>query len=392
MSMTDVSAKPTYRSTRGRVPIFRPMINGTEFDITVKEMSIQLGDHAHDMAVLSCTSATITDTEGMLDSTISFYYGQAPRTELFCGYIVTVTVDQSGKGNLTFVLMVLGVTQVMQKGAPRFWLKRTIPSVVEMLAAYNGLGFHSHVHTHLWGALAQTSETDWKEAVENVKKIGWSLFNRHGILLCHDPNELIRDQGYYTRLVSKDRGEDTIPTEDRYLIEFTPSERSDEVPQNMGTQVAYFTDSGDVQVAKEIGAFKEYKFVTDTVIRNAEEARIFTESAKSKMMDWKQRADARIWGDADIYPGMCVEVITANTQYLRTKYDGRWLVQAVQHKMDTSQYQTYMRLCRPGSDTQITHTTYRPFWQAASKAYPTLSIQDGSWISSWSDPRLRAVI
>ena len=41
---------------------------------------------------------------------------------------------------------------------------------------------------------------------------------------------------------------------------------------------------------------------------------------------WNQQATARIWGDADIYPGMCVDVLTANTAYYRSKYDGRWLV------------------------------------------------------------------
>ena len=392
MSMTDTSAKPTYRSTRGRVPIFRPMIDGAEFDITVKEASVILGDHAHDMAILSCSSATLTDTEGMIDSPISFYYGQAPRTELFCGYIVGVSVDQSGKGNLTFGLQILGVTQPMQKGSTRFWINRTIPSIVEILAAYGGVGFHGHADTHLWGSVAQTDESNWEQAVKITKRIGWSLFNRHGVLLCQDPNVLMRDQAAYTRLVSTDKGEDFLLTEDRRLIEFTPSEKSDEVPQSMGSQVAYFTDNGDVQVAKEIGEFKEYKFLTNTVIRDAEEARIYTEAAKSRMMDWKQRADARIWGDSDIYPGMCVDVVTTNKTSLRTKYDGRWVVQVVQHKMDSSQFQTNLRLVRPASDAQVSRDTYKSFWQVAGKPYPTLSLQDGQWISSWNDPRLRSVL
>jgi phage protein D len=392
MSMTDVSTTPSYRSTRGRVPVFRPMLNGAEFEVTVKEMVVQLGDHAHDAVIMSCTSSTLTDTEGMLDSAISFYYGQAPRTELFCGYVVGVTLGKAGQGNLTFTLTLLGATQPMQKGSTRFWLKRTVPSVVEVLAAYNGLGFTAHVHTHLWDSIAQTEESDWQEAVKLTKRLGWSLFNRQGVLLCHDPNELMRSQGAYTRLVSSDQSENTIANEDRRLIEFTPSEKSDEVPQSMGAQIAFFTDNGDVQVTKEIGNFKEYKFITEAVIRNATEAAIYTEAAKSRMMEWKQRADARMWGDADIYPGMCVDVVTANRAYLRAKYDGRWVVQAVQHKMDTSQYQTNLRLVRPGSDTQITNQPYKSFWQALSRPYPTLSLQDGKWVSSWSDPRLRGVL
>ena len=50
-----------------KVPVFRPMLNGAEFEITVKEMVVSLGDHAHDAVVMSCTSSTLTDTEGILD-------------------------------------------------------------------------------------------------------------------------------------------------------------------------------------------------------------------------------------------------------------------------------------------------------------------------------------
>ena len=53
----------------------------------------------------------VDDTDGILDSTLSFFFGQAPRTELFCGYIVNVKEDEAGQGNLTFTLSVFGATQ-----------------------------------------------------------------------------------------------------------------------------------------------------------------------------------------------------------------------------------------------------------------------------------------
>ena len=110
------------------------------------------------------------------------------------------------------------------------------------------------------------------------------------------------------------------------------------------------------------------------------------------MDDWKQHAEARIWGDADLLPGMTVDVHTANRAYYRQKYDGRWLIQSVQHKMDVQQFQTNLRLARPGSDTPITQAAYTSFWTQDSKARPTLSLQDGMWVSSWTDPRLRDVL
>ena len=391
MSMTDLLSAPTYRSTKGRVPIFRPLLNGEEFDILVKDASFVSAFDMHDIATLSVSSPTLTTTEGILDSTISFYWGTAPRTELFCGYVTNVQVDKAGKGNLTFAMQIIGATRPMQKGRPRFWRKKLVPSAVEALSYSNGLGYIGHDHTHLWEALAQTSESDWQMAVSLTKRLGWSIFNRYGVVMCYDPSIIMRDSGAYARLVSVETNEDFNVSNDRRLIEFTPAEAAEEVPQNMGAQIAYFTDKGDVQVAKEIGEFKAYRFFS-AVIRNAEEAAIYTNSGKSRITEWKQRADARIWGDADILPGMLVDVVTANRAYYREKFDGRWMVVGAQHKMDVQQFQTQLQLGRPESRTQISQTPYTPFWTTVGKARPTLSIQDGAWISSWTDPRLRSIL
>ena len=391
MSMTDVLSKPTYRSTRGRVPVFRPLLNGEEFVITIQEATFQLGENNHDLAALSCTSADLTTTDGLVDSTLSFYYGQAPRTELFTGYITAVDETQAGKGNLSFKLAVMGATQVMQKGQPKFWRNKTISSAVESLSYINGLGFYSHPHTFLWDSLAQTTETDWQMATALAKRVGWSLFNRFGVLLLLDPMLLIRTQGSYATLLSAD-DRDFEPTENRRLIEFSPSEKGSTVPENMGAKIAYFTDSNDVQVTTETGEFKSFTFVSGHVINSVEEANLYANADTVRTSEWNQKAEARIWGDSDIYPGMCVDVITSNPAAYRNKFDGRWLVRSVRHHMDISQYQTSLLLGRPASDTPVSHDAYRSFWQDAAKSRPTMSIQNKAWLSSWTDPRVRSVL
>ena len=87
-----------------------------------------------------------TNTDGILNSTISFFYGQAPRTELFQGYVVSVTVSSAGKGALSFSLLLLGPTKVMQIGQPRFWVNKTVPSAVKDIANSNLLGVTAHAH------------------------------------------------------------------------------------------------------------------------------------------------------------------------------------------------------------------------------------------------------
>lgn len=403
MSLVDLTGDTSYRATRGRVPVFRTLLNGQEFDITVLEAQFQLTSGAHDAASLSCASGTLKNLDGLIGSCMSFFYGQAPRTEAFNGYIMQADVDQAGQGNLSFTLGLLGATHPMQSGQPRFWTNHTIPEVVEKLAFQSGLGFFGHTHDFVWKSLAQTQETDWRSALELVARLGWVLFNRYGVLLCYDPKVLFQESGAYATLMSS-QNRDFDATADRRLIEFNPQQQSTVLPENLGRQIAYFTDSGDIQVTKEIGSFSKYKFVTDFVIRSYEEAQVYANAGARRIEQWNQHAEARIWGDSDIYPGMNVDVITSNPAYYRAQYDGRWLVKSVQHKMDTQQFQTMLYLCRPNNTASITQDAYRPFWQDAGKARPTLGLDTSktpttattdvshAWVSSWTDPRARSVL
>ena len=209
-----------------------------------------------------------------------------------------------------------------------------------------------------------------------ANRLGWTVFSRYGVVLCWDPYKLFTEQGSYCTLQSS-QDQDFDATAERRLIDFTPQEASEENPDSMGKQIAYFADNDQVQTVKESGVHSKYKFVTNFVIRNAEEAQIYVNADEAED-SWKQQATARIWGDADIYPGMSVDVITANPTYYRSKFDGRWLVIKIQHKMDTSQFQTQLYLIRPDNKTSIRHDPYEPFWVTAGKPKPVLSLQEST--------------
>jgi len=390
MTMTDLLPSVTARSTKGRVPVFRPLLKGEEFPVKFTSAKIVCAVGAHEAATLSCTSTELTTTDGLTNKPISFLYGQAPRTETFCGYIVDVGETRAGQGSISFDLQVLGVTQPMQVGQPRFWTNRTIPSAVEATAFSSKLGFDGHTHPFVWRSLAQTSESDWTYVTQLVDRIGWGIFNRYGVVMCYDPLKLFQDQGVYASLVSS-QDQDFDPTADRRLIEFNPTEASDLIPQTLGHKLAYFTDAGQVQVLKEIGDFQKYVFVSNRVIRNAEEAELYADSS-SETDKWKQMALARMWGDADIYPGMCIDVVTTNARYLRQKFDGRWLVTGTTHSMDAQQYQTMLLLRRPGSSTVVTQNPYQGFWTTAKRPRPTLSIINDEWVSSWTNSYAGSVL
>jgi hypothetical protein len=379
------------RSTRGTIPVYQPLLNGVALDVNITEAGFVFTAGEHDQVMISANSPTLDDTEGFLDSTLSFLFGTSPRMERFSGYITNVTEEQNSAGSLSFSLTVLGATKAMYEGTPRFWTDKTIPNAVRDLTHRNLLGYSGHAHTHLWKGLAQTVESDWMMARSLTRRIGWSLFNRYGVVLCQDPLFLFTDIGPYARLQS---GSDTDVNTDRVLIEFEPTETAEALAENLGTKYGFFTTSSDVQIGTQPGTFKGYRFDTSTVIRDQTESATYLAALDHLTDDWSQHAMARIWGDADIYPGMSVEVVTTNTRFLRDKYDGKWLVKAVAHQMDRQQYQTLLYLCRPGN-IAVKAINYTPFWvggDSNGRSKPFLTIEQGKWVSSWTDRQAKAVL
>ena len=380
MSIADTQQQLA-RSTRGSVPMSRFLLNGTTFDVTVVTASLVFTDAQHDEVTVTVTSATLTTTDGLVDSLVSFYWGVAPRAETFNGYIMKVEQQSAGAtGALTFTMTIFGATKAMFQGSPQFWVNKNAPSAVQDLATKNRLGFYGHTHTYLWKALTQTNETDWATANALTSRLGWRLWTRYGCLLCYDPLKLFTETGAYCRLLM---GSPEDYTTDRQLLEFSPNERSDTDKQLLGAKYGYFADT-TVQVATQPGDYKGFRFSTGTVIEGPGAATAYLNADSADLDTWKQSAMARVWGDADIYPGMCVDVVTTNRRYVKAQFDGKWLVRGVSHQMDRQQYQTLYYLVRPSSAAAAGSSAYVPFWRAndISAAKPILSINDGQWQSS----------
>lgn len=389
------------RNTRGRAPVWTPLINGEEFDISVSSIEVAMMEGGHDAFTIACQSTTLTDTEGLIDSALEFRLGTSPRIERFQGYITDVQEDSASQGALSFTLTVLGATKRMFEGYPRWWANKDIPSTIRDLAHKNMLGYHGTEHSYLWKALAQTVESDWTFVNKLAKRIGFAVFTRYGVVGCYNPDFLFRDSGVYCNLVASDNRDLTT---DRMLIDFQPAEQSESLQQNLGVKYGYFTSNDQVQVGTQPGDFKGYVFSTDSLVRDQNEGEVYLNGLDTAMTDWKQAAVARIYGDADIYPGMCVNVITTNRRYLRDKYDGKWLVRVVSHKADKQSFQTQMYLARPSSQAGVQVPPYLPFWQlGTTRAKPTLSLDTVLstsnvrgpgylWVSSWNDRSLRSIL
>lgn len=409
----------TGRSTRGRTPIYRMILSGEPLDVTVLDATITTGENMHDTGTMTVTSSERTSTAGILEAPISFLYGMAPRSEVFCGYVTDVAEEQNDSGVLTWTMGFVGPTKPMQLGAPRFWTQRTIPSAVETLSYLSYLGFAGHSHDHIWPALAQTSDSDWQMIVSLATRLGWSIYNRYGIVQLYDPLQLFRDQGPAATLISETY---TLAKasldEERVLLEFDPTEEAESSTVQRGLKVAYFNDS-QLQVALQKGKHSGYRFLNDFVIRNAEEATLYVNGKDSDSSKWAQTAKARIMGNASLFSGMTVDVMTTNPKYYTGKFNGRWLIRGIQHKMDRQSFQSNVMLARPGGSEQVYTGGYVPFWQSLTRSRPSLtlsptltlqqplhsvgitptpqttdlgtSVSTGVWVSSWSNSTVRSV-
>lgn len=385
--MTMTSVNPTAgqaRSTRGSAPVATLMRSGVAFDATVNDVSVKYAEGQHDQAVLTCVSTTLENTDGFVDSTFSFYFGAAPRSSLFQGYITAVSDSQDAQGQLSFKLTILGATKVMFEGKPRYWLNKAAPDAVKEIANANMLGYFGTTQTYTWRALTQTEESDWQMINQLAKRVGWVVYYRFGIVLFHNPNDLYTYNGEYTRLVSSQTNPDTSDTyENRNMIEFQATEDAEILPQNLGKKFGFFTTADEVQIQQQTGEYKGYTYETGVPIRDQEEAAAFITAADTSINGWPVHAVARIWGDADIYPGMCVGVQTSTTY---SKNDGRWLVRSVSHQADRQSYQTQLLLSRPKNWVGSGLLAYRPFWEqdmTSTRARPYLQEIQGKWYSSW---------
>lgn len=397
MTMTSIDPSAggsAARSMRGRAPAFNPRVGGELLDATINSFTLTLGEGHHTSGAISVVSTTLENTDGILDSPITFLYGAPPKTEPFFGYVTKVTDEQQASGQLSFTLEVLGATKIMFEGKPRFWSKKTATSAMHAIVNSNGLALGGHTHTHEWTSLAQTNESDWEMVNKLAKRIGYSVFVRYGVVLAIDPVRQYKECGPYCRLVSGSDDPNSLPSTDRNMLEFSNETLSDMVQANLGSKFGYFAGS-DVKVLSQSGDFAGFVFESTTAIRDQAEAQTYISAYGTKTDGWAELAVARIWGDADIWPGTTVDVVTASERFYRPAGDGTWLIRSVAHQGDRSQYQTLLFLTRPKADTSMAYDTvaYQPFWERFTpvKPKPTLVLREGVWISSWNDPVLRGV-
>jgi len=262
-------------------------------------------------------------------------------------------------------------------------------SAMTSLVESNLLGVGGHTQTTTWKSLAQSEMSDWEQLNSFARQIGWVVFNRYGVALFYDPVKYFSSCGSYTRFVS---GQDKLDDDDRNMVNFQATQESAVLQDNLGAKFAYFTTANDVAIATQPGDFTAYRFVPTKTLRDQVEAQSYLDAADSSILKWKQHAVAQIWGDADLFPGMCVDILTAKPRYRYVKTDGRWLVRSVKHSADRQQFQTQCLLSRPENQYYAPLGGYKAFWEYfnPTRSRPSLSLESNKWVSSWANRAAQA--
>ena len=88
-----------------------------------------------------------------------------------------------------------GRRKAMFEGKPSFWANKTVPSAVRDLVN-EPAGLRGARPCYVWTALAQTGESDWEMVNSWPNRIGWSVYNRYGVVMCYDPVKLFTEIGH----------------------------------------------------------------------------------------------------------------------------------------------------------------------------------------------------
>jgi hypothetical protein len=396
--MPTISIDPSFLN----IPISDVYIGEIKYPLVVRECSITRYANEHDVATLSVVlNGTLqmdgsyqipideTDPTGasqtvvveqMVDQPIKFTYGINGVTETFTGYVTAVTPNQRFKQSIDFQIDMTGASFILQQVTRRMDTNKTIPELIQLRTEAAGLTLLSHGSNYRWQARGQSTETDWEFICNTCLLIGYIVFTWGPVIRVCDPLKLMEKTPYRILTTTSDVLEDP----QRSLMDFQPTETSPQLYNKQGLITSILSSNGDVTIQKGGTGAKNYIPVTFPIL-SVEQGREVIAGVDRNIERWTQQAEARIKGDASIYPGMTVTINTGQAS-ASARYNGRWLVIGVEHSMTRTTFNSNLTLGRPVPVPTVKDSgVYRPFWDEFEIGIPTARLLSGSIFNhSWS--------
>jgi hypothetical protein len=314
-------------------------VMGQEMDIYIKEIEVNMEIGMHDSITINAEFG-IADPEVLSNQPFQIRYGQAPNSNVFYGYFDSIVKNQDLNSTIDITTQGLGWTTIMRRGARRILEGSTMAETLRPLIA--PYGFRSTIDEPQFASYheAQVDQSDFNMIVQVAGSLNRFVSAVNGSIWIFDPlAELKKGKPLYTF----DRS-GTDPNADSYLLDYQPSGNYRDMSNYENTiGYAYFNSNGSVVVKNPTDDAYTTNYY-DGYLPNADWANRVAQIVK---MQWFHTATARINGNAHLVPGtVCAFMTTRPEVRPMDKFDGLWMIKAVQHKLGMNFFQTSLSLIR----------------------------------------------
>lgn len=354
-------------------------VDGEQLNLSTSELfqvRIQYNENSHDVAVIT-TQLTKAQISRFVNKPISFSFGRRSGSADFYGYVVAINPNRGYRDDTIVDIRCLGPTWVMQYGNPRFSINETVPSQFGAVVNNSALAAQVDSHPYRFPALACTNGSDWEYLQYLSHLVGYVIYNYQGMVRLVNPIRVLTETPIYRTYL---KGDDVLDNT-RELLDWDATTESLSLRENMPPVFGYL-DAASARVS-ESATDPRPRFDSRTLVKSREMAQVYREAWDRRIDFWNNTANARIQGDAKVYPGMNVAIKLSGLRGRRNDYDGIWLVRTVSHSITHNAFQTLLGLARSSSLTPV-NADASWFWSTA-RGGPDLQWdeQEQRWRSRW---------
>jgi hypothetical protein len=129
--------------------------------------------------------------------------------------------------------------------------------------------------------------------------------------------------------------------------------------QNISPSYGFFSNTSGVDSATLSDSLDtpQYRFVPDVAVSDQKMAETYKNAFARKTDFWRQKAVARVAGDATITPGTLVSIKISRSSSVGNDYDGAWLIDGVEHSLTHNSFQTEVVLLRD-AHSRLSNTNF----------------------------------
>ena len=375
--MTELSA--SFVSTRPNLPVSQITVDGEVLEEVVPvEVTVSQAAGKHDSAELVVLWPS-TNSAAIERKPVTFTFGRGRTSAVFRGYVYSVEKSQGFQKQVVTTITCLGLTWPMRTITPRMFSAAAGSAIAAEVVRPHQLGVTVDADDgYTFPRAAQVNETDWEFLHEMAHSMGMVLVSRDGVVRLVNPIAAL-SKGTPSRNLTKTTN--LLDDPDSNLFEFTPLATVTTERRFLRPTFGYFGSDHSVRTHVPDAEAADVVQALHRVVPDSSTADHLIKTS-ARWNDYNETADARVRGDGGLGPGDTVAVRTGIPAVV-DNYDGMWFVMAASHKVDSKTFQTSLRLSRDAyrrpSDTQAV----RPYWIGDDRLFPTTSLANGRWVSSW---------